>query len=428
MAEALDNDEEMFSSPVPSPNALEPTEVEHDAIANEDASPPGSLPLITEHGNPRFPRDLLVGGGFEVLGNPMNMGLPDWITSQTALELHVSIEAVLLNMVHHALLNRDANWPGLLLRYSWFPRALLEVSQSKRKACWDWIMSKQPEEPALPGDVIQPHVFWVKGYGLDKAKDDKLIEMNSTKALNYLGFRSIIRQVANDCITSQPGPVEIGALSRCHWNNLREPSVSDLKTRVQKKKKKNRSKILAAKKQAKKSSSGPSNTTSEPQEGQDQAADPSPARGLDQPDDEEVVMLGEVRNTTGQPNVAPGIAPLPPGVPIIRTPQVNFNQANPSQLGGNPGAAQLRFQYPAAPRYDRGKQRVYGRQRGGGYRGRKNVRSFSSGPRGGGNTNFRAQGVATNSQLWVRVWLLLGQLLVMQHSQPKPEPGVFPLL
>ena len=118
MAEALDNDEEMFSSPVPSPNALEPTEVEHDAIANEDASPPGSLPLITEHGNPRFPRDLLVGGGFEVLGNPMNMGLPDWITSQTALELHVSIEAVLLNLVHHALLHRDANWLGLLLWYN----------------------------------------------------------------------------------------------------------------------------------------------------------------------------------------------------------------------------------------------------------------------------------------------------------------------
>ena len=148
---------------------------------------------------------------------------------------------------------------------------------------------------------------------------------------------------------------------------------------------------MAAKKQAKKASSGPSATTSEPQEGsQDQAGDPSPAMGLNQPEDEEVVMLGEVRNTNGQPNGAPGIAPPPPGVPIIRTPQVNFNQANPSQLGGNPGAAQLRFQYPAAPRYDRGKQRVYGRQRGGGYRGRKNNRSFSNGPRGGGNTNFRA--------------------------------------
>ena len=232
MAEAQDNDEEMFSSPLPSPNALEPTEVEQDAIANAAASPPGSLPLISEHGNPRFPRDLLVGGGFEILGNPMNIGLPEWVTSGTALELHVSIEAVLLNLVHHALLHRDANWPGLLRRYNWFPKALLEVSQAKRKARWDWIMSKQPDELVLPGDVIQHHVFWVQGYGQDKAKDDKLIEMNSTKALNYFGFRSIIRQVANDCIVNQPGPVEIGALSRRHWNNLREPSVNDLKTRV----------------------------------------------------------------------------------------------------------------------------------------------------------------------------------------------------
>ena len=43
MAEAQDNDEEMFSSPVPSPNALEPTEVEQDSNANAATSPPGSL-------------------------------------------------------------------------------------------------------------------------------------------------------------------------------------------------------------------------------------------------------------------------------------------------------------------------------------------------------------------------------------------------
>ena len=109
MAEALDNGEEMFSSPEPSPEALEPTEVEQDTTANVSASPPGSLPLISEHGNPRFPRDLLVGGGHKILGNPMNMGLPDWVTSATALELHVSIEAVLLNLVEHALKHEDAN-------------------------------------------------------------------------------------------------------------------------------------------------------------------------------------------------------------------------------------------------------------------------------------------------------------------------------
>ena len=132
MAEAQDNGDEMFSSPVPSPEALEPTEVEQDTNADASTSPPGSLPLISEHGNPRFPRDLLVGGGFEILGNPMNIGLPEWVTSGTALELHVSIEAVLLNLVEHALKHRDANWPGLLRLYSWFPKALLEISQSKR--------------------------------------------------------------------------------------------------------------------------------------------------------------------------------------------------------------------------------------------------------------------------------------------------------
>ena len=149
MADALANDEEMFSSPLPSPDAHEPTEVEHDTTAVVTDSSPGSLPLITEHGNPRFPRDLLVGGGHEILGIPMNMGLPDWVTSVNALELHVSIEAVLLNLVDHALKHKDANWPELLRLYGWFPNALLEISQSKRQACWDWIMSKKPVSVVL---------------------------------------------------------------------------------------------------------------------------------------------------------------------------------------------------------------------------------------------------------------------------------------
>merc|ERR1712002_1261892 len=41
---------------------------------------------------------------------------------------------------------------------------------------------------------------------------------------------------------------------------------------------------------------------------------------------------------------------------------------------------------------------VQGRQRGGGYRGRKAMRSFSRGSRGGAPTNSGPQGVATNSQ------------------------------
>ena len=192
--------------------------------------------------------------------------------------------------------------------------------------------------------------------------------MNSYKALNYFGFRAIIHSVANECIVDTPGPCEIGSISRRHWNNLKEPSVNDLKTRVQKEKKKIRSKSLAAKKAAKKLLPSQSSTT-EPQGGaQEQAGDPSPAGVLNPTEDSEVVVLGEVSNTNGQHNSVPGMAPPPPGVPIIQTPQVNFQQvANPSQLGhGNPGVAQQRFQYAATHRYDRGKQRVYGRQRGGG--------------------------------------------------------------
>ena len=175
MAEEQGNGEHIIPSPVPSPNASEPPEGEQNIDADASTSPPGSLPLISERGNPRFPRDLLVGGGYEILANPINVALPEWVTSETALELHVSIEAVLLNLVEHALKHEDANWPGLLRLYSWFPKALLEISQSKRQARWDWIMSKKPEDPVLPGDVIQQHVFWVLGYGQDKAKDDKLI-------------------------------------------------------------------------------------------------------------------------------------------------------------------------------------------------------------------------------------------------------------
>ena len=208
-----------------------------------------------------------------------------------------------------------------------------------------------------------------------------------------------MRQVANICITTNPGPVEIMGLCRRHWNDLKEPSVGDLRIRVQKKKKKLRAKTQAAKKLAKKSSSAPS-ATSEPQVGpQDQAGDPSPATDQNPTEEEEVVMLGEVRQPSGQPNSVPGMAPPPPGVPIVRTPLLNFQQANPPQIGRvNPGVAQPRGLFPATPRLGRGNQHVQGRQRGGGYRGRKAMRSFSRGSRGGAPTNSGPQGVATNSQ------------------------------
>ena len=70
MAEALDNGDGVNPSPAPSPEAHEPPEGEQNINADASASPPGTLPLVSERGNPRFPRDLLVGGGFENSDQP----------------------------------------------------------------------------------------------------------------------------------------------------------------------------------------------------------------------------------------------------------------------------------------------------------------------------------------------------------------------
>ena len=85
MAEEQGNGEDINPSPVPSPNASEPPEGEQSIDADASTSPPGSLPLVSERGNPGFPRDLLVGGGFKILANPGNFCLPEWVVSATAL-------------------------------------------------------------------------------------------------------------------------------------------------------------------------------------------------------------------------------------------------------------------------------------------------------------------------------------------------------
>ena len=236
MSEDQGNGDGLIPDPVPGP-AVEPPNGEQIIDGDYSTSPPGSLPLVTERGNPRFPKDLLVGGGFEILSNPINFGYSEWLVSATALDLHTSIEAVLLNLVDNALKNRDKKWPELLRLFPWFPKALLEVSQAKRDNRWDWINSKKPADTDGREEVIRHHTFWLKGFGADKAKDDKLIEMNCYKTLNYHAFRAIIRSVANECIVDTPGPVEVGTISRRHWNDLKEPTVNDLKLRVGKKKK-----------------------------------------------------------------------------------------------------------------------------------------------------------------------------------------------
>ena len=121
--------------------------------------PPGSLPLFKEQGNPRFPRALLVVGGFDILANPINTGMSEWLVSVTALDLNTSIEAVLLHLVCNALDNRDKSWPGLLKSFPWFPKALLDISPAKRDARWDWIQSKKPADVEGGGEVVQHHTF-----------------------------------------------------------------------------------------------------------------------------------------------------------------------------------------------------------------------------------------------------------------------------
>ena len=237
-------------------------------------------------------------------------------------------------------------------------------------------------------------MFWLKGFGADKAKDDKLVEMNCYKTLNYHAFRAIVRSVANEVIVDNPGPVEVGHISRRHWNDLKEPSVHDLKVRVGKKKKKLRSKSLAAKK-----AQQTLPATANPPEGpQEQAGAPAPAAGLNPPGDNEVQVVAEVSGSNDQPRAGTGAVPKgTPHVPTIQTPQV-FPVANPPPLGqGNPGGAQKR-QYVETPHYGRGyNQRGHGRNRGGGYGGRNKYKFFPRGPRGGGNTNFGAPGIATNT-------------------------------
>ena len=395
MSEVSANDVEMSSTPSAETEEVEPTEVEHDKTADIAVPEPGSVPLVSEHGNPKFPRALLDRGGYDILRMPLNKGLPVWVTSAGVLKLDISIEAVLLNLTEHALLGKDANLHDMLRMYDWYPSGLLDVPQSKRKLRWDWIMSKDPVDPVLPGDLPPlQHCFWAKGFGISKAKDDKLVEADQFKQLNYKSFRQIMREVCNTCITTTPNPVEIMGLIRRHWNELKEPSLDSLRSKVKMKKKHIRSKNQAAKKKADRSSSGPSTTSEAPVGSQDQAGDPSPATDQNLTGEQEVVMLAEVRHTNGQ-STAPVLAPLPPGVPIVRTPLVNF-QATPPVIGRQPGVVQPRGILPVPPRYGSGLH-GQGRQRGGSYRGRKAVRSNFRGPRAG-YSNSRPPMVAPNSQ------------------------------
>ena len=215
--------------------AVEPSNDEPALNANDPAPPLGSLALFRD-GSFKFPKALLVGGGFKILSNPICQGLSEWMVSESVLDLNTSTEGVLLFMLRNALANGDKSWAELLKSFDWFPKVLFDIGQPKQDARWTWIESKQPAD--LDNLEETPHhSFWLSGYGNDKVKDDRMIESNCYKTLNYRGFRDIIRSVAAEVKLTTPGPIEIGNLGRRHWNALKEPSIIDLKKRVVKKKK-----------------------------------------------------------------------------------------------------------------------------------------------------------------------------------------------
>ena len=176
------------------------------------APSPGSVSFFGE-GKFRFPKALLEGGGSGILSNPIAFGLHEYLLSESVFDLNTSIEGVMLFMLRNALENKGKNWPELLLGFSWFPRVLSDVSQAKRDARWQWITEHEPVDPDACATTPR-HSFWLPGFGNNKIKDDRMIEANGYKILNYAEFRDIIRSVASEIKSNSLGPIEIGNLGR----------------------------------------------------------------------------------------------------------------------------------------------------------------------------------------------------------------------
>ena len=69
-----------------------------------------------------------------------------------------------------------------------------------------------------------------------------MIKNGGYKILNFSEFREVVQSAALEISTNSLGPIEVGKLTRRHWNALNEPIVSDLKKRVARKNKKARGK------------------------------------------------------------------------------------------------------------------------------------------------------------------------------------------
>ena len=102
-------------------------------------------------------------------------------------------------------------------------------------------MRQEPDDPAICTEATR-HPFWLEGYADNKFKDDRMIANGDYKVINYSEFGEVIAKAVLEISTKSLGPIEVGKLTRRHWNALNEPIVSDLKKRVSRKNKKARGK------------------------------------------------------------------------------------------------------------------------------------------------------------------------------------------
>ena len=89
-------------------------------------------------------------------------------------------------------------------------------------------MRQEPEDPAICSEATR-HSFWLAGYAENKLKDDRMVANGGYKIINYSEFREVISKAVLEISSKSLGPIEVGKLTRRHWNALNEPVVSDLK-------------------------------------------------------------------------------------------------------------------------------------------------------------------------------------------------------
>ena len=119
--------------------------------------------------------------------NPMCFQIPEYILSASVFDLETSIEATMLYMLDNALKHGD-NWPELLYGYSWFPKALAKLGDSKRLLRWNWLIAQEPRDPDVVLTEAPRHTFWMSGYAENKIKEDRIIDGGGFKVINYSDF------------------------------------------------------------------------------------------------------------------------------------------------------------------------------------------------------------------------------------------------